>query len=101
MTNNDQPSLHVGDHVQDREDDDATLLVTGISPQPANHYTVNGDQTVADYNPDYPADDDVVEVRYPQRTTSNVSQLDTYAFPRTRLKLAEPLHARDENEVEC
>lgn len=91
----DQP-LHVGDHVRDREDDDATLLVTGLSPQPASRYTVDGDQTVADVNQDYPEDDDVVEVVYPQRTTIDVERLDVYAFPRSRLELAAPLHDRDD-----
>lgn len=99
MAGDDQlPALHVGDHVTDKEDDDATLVVTGISPQPANHYTVHDDQTVADYNESYPSDDDVVEVRYPQRTTQDVSQLDPYAFPRSRLELAEPVHDRDTDD---
>jgi len=92
-----QPQLHVGDHVHDREDDDATLLVTAITPQSASEYDV-GEKTVAAYNESYPADDRVIEVRYPQRTTQDVDRLDDYAFPRSRLELAEPLHDRDDGE---
>jgi len=94
-----QLTLHVGDHVQDRDDeDDATLLVIGISPQSAQHYSVNGDQTVADYNQEYPAEDDVIEVVYPQRTTGDISALATYAFPRSRLELETALHDRDDED---
>ncbi|MCD2204394.1 hypothetical protein [Halobacterium sp. KA-6] len=96
MTNG-QPQLHVGDHVHDKEDDDATLLVTAVSPKTAAEYAV-GDKTVADYNEDYPQDDRVIEVRYPQRTTQDIDHLDDYAFPRSRLELETPLHDRDDEE---
>jgi len=95
------PPVHVGDHVTDRDDQDddgATLLVVGLSPQPANHYSVDGDSMVADYNPQYPEDDNVVEVVYPQRSTGDVSALQTYAFPRSRLELTASLHERDSGE---
>jgi hypothetical protein len=95
----DKPQLMVGDHVLDKEDDDATLLVTAVSPQTAEEYDV-GDKTVAAYNEDYPRDDDVIEVRYPQRTTQDVDRLDDYAFPRSRLELETPLHDRDDGEDE-
>ncbi|MUV59964.1 hypothetical protein [Halobacterium sp. CBA1126] len=100
MTNDDQLQLHVGDHVVDKEDDDATLLVATITPKTASEYDV-GDQTVAAYNEDYPRDDDVIEVRYPQRTTQDIDRLDDYAFPRSRLELVEPLHDRDDEEVDA
>lgn len=93
----DQPQLHVGDHVQDKEDDDAPLLVTAVTPKTAAEYDLGG-KTVADYNEAYPADDRVIEVRYPQRTTVDVDRLDDYAFPRSRLELVEPLHDRDDGE---
>jgi len=93
----DQPQLMIGDHVLDKEDEDgATLLVTAVSPKLAMEYAV-GDKTVAAYNEDYPQDDRVIEVRYPQRTTQDVDHLDDYAFPRSRLELVEPLHDRDED----
>jgi hypothetical protein len=95
------PPVHVGDHVTDRDDQDddgATLLVVGLSPQPANHYTVTGEQTVADYNEDYPEDDDVVEVTFPERTDIDITGRGQYAYPRTRLKLVAPLHDRSGGE---
>ena len=96
----DQPQLHVGDHVQDKEDDDgATLLVATITPKTAAEYDV-GDKTVAAYNEDYPEDDRVIEVRYPQRTTQDVDRLDDYAFPRSRLVLENSLHDRDDEGEE-
>ncbi|MDL0133548.1 hypothetical protein [Halobacterium salinarum] len=100
MTNDTLPQLMIGDHVLDKEDDDgATLLVATITPQTAEEYDV-GDQTIATYNQSYPADDRVIEVRYPQRTTQNVDRLDDYAFPRSRLELETPLHDRDDEGEE-
>ena len=91
----DRPEVHVGDHVQDRDDEDgATMLVVGTPLETAAEYECNG-QTIADYNPDYPAEDDVVEVVYPQRTDVSTRPLERYAFPRARLELAEPIHDRD------
>jgi len=101
MTDSELSPVHVGDHVVDREDPDAaTMLVTGLSPQPASRYTVDGDKTVADYNTEYPAEDDVVEVQYPERTSVSLDRLQTYAFPRSRLKLEAPLHDRDDEQEE-
>jgi len=84
--------LHVGDHVQDRDDDDATLVVVALSPQQASEYAVGEDATVATYNEDYPADDDVVEVVYARRTTADIENVQRYAFPRSRLSLETPVH---------
>lgn len=85
-------TVHIGDHVSDREsEDDETLLVVGIPGAVADGYTIGGAETVADYNLDYPADDEVIEVVYPQRTHSGVPT-DTYAFPRTRLERVASIH---------
>lgn len=99
MADEDLPSLHVGDHVTDREDDDAPMLVVGRSPQPAAHYSIGDGQTVADVNPEYPPEDHVFEVVYPERGTVDVPSLEAYAFPRGRLKLTTPIHDRDPSEV--
>jgi len=89
--------LCVGDHVVDREDeDDTTLLVTGLPGETADIFYVD-DDTVADYNPGYPADDDVVKVCYPQRTDSTLFDKAEYSFPRSRLRLVAPLHDIDED----
>jgi hypothetical protein len=91
-------TLHVGDHVQDREaDDDTTLLVTGLPGEAAANWPVNdGPETVAAYNEDYPASDMVVQVVYPERTDQSVGEKREYSFPRSRLALEHPVHDRDE-----
>ena len=104
MADEDLPSLHVGDHVTDREDDDAPMLVVGRSPQPAAHYSIGDGQTVADVNPEYPPEDHVFEVVYPERGTVDVPSLEAYAFPRSRLELDTAVHDRSDDEgdvVEC
>ena len=86
------PPIYVGDHVTDRDDEDgATMLVIGLPVADASEYEVKG-QTVAKYNPDYPSDDDVIEVVYPQRTDVDVRDSQTYAFPRSRLVVEQPIH---------
>jgi len=91
--------LHVGDHVEDRDADDdgdaATLLVVATPPEDADEYAVGEDATVADYNEDYPSDDDVLEVVYAQRTCVDIDNACRYAFPRSRLQLTEPAHDLD------
>ncbi|MFW6318054.1 MAG: hypothetical protein ACOC06_06255 [Halorubrum sp.] len=87
-----RPPIHVGDHVRDRDDEDgATMLVVGLPVAAADEYTAGG-KTIAEYNPEYPADDEVIEVVYPQRTDVDVKGLREYAFPRSRLTLEAPIH---------
>ena len=91
------PELHVGDHVQDREDENgATMIVVGLPPETTGEYTVDGTPLI-EYDEEYPASDDVVEVVYPQRTDVDVSE-NRYAFPRSRLRLAHAIHDRDADE---
>lgn len=71
-----------------------TLVVVGLPLQRAATYDV-GDKTVADYNPNYPAEDHAIEVAYPDRTDVYLEEQQTYAFPRSRLKLQTPVHDRD------
>lgn len=95
------PQLHVGDHVTDRETGDAgaTMLVERLPTLDANEYNIeSGGPTVADANDDYPADDDVVEVTFPERTDIDLASRDRYAYPRSRLELETPLHNRNEDE---
>ena len=97
------PTLHVGDHVTDREDDgdededSATMLVVRTEPTTAEEAQA-GDKTIAEHNPDYPADDAVINVVYPQRTDVNVDSLTEYGFPRSRLRLEEPIHTEEVSE---
>lgn len=88
----DLPRLHVGDHVTDREDDDATMLVVGLDTMRADAYELgNGGTTVADVNEAYPETDDVVEVVFPSRTDMDVDTK-RYAYPRSRLKRTKSIH---------
>ena len=93
-----RPTLNVGDHVTDREDDDATLVVVGTPPSQADEYECGKGNTVAEYNADYPSDDMVIEVVYPQRTTVDIESPQRYAFPRSRLALDEPVHDIEEDD---
>jgi len=87
------PNVRVGDHVQDREDPDATMLVVGTPLARAATYEIDdGGTAVADVNPQYPDADHVVEVVFPERTTVDLENLSTYAYPRERLELKNPLH---------
>ncbi|WP_053773071.1 hypothetical protein [Halorubrum tropicale] len=88
MTDDDLPALDVGDHVVDRdnEDEPRRLLVVGLSPVPADNYEVDGGRTVADANPDYPADDDVIRVIFPKGSGLDVDGHQRYAYPRSRLR---------------
>lgn len=97
QTTPDLPALHVGDHVTDREDDDnPPLVVVKLPTENASDYDVNG-QSIADYNPDYPPTDDVIEVAYAQRTDVALETQNAYGFPRSRLRLVTPLHDRQQD----
>lgn len=85
------PELFVGDHVQDREDPDATMVVVGLDTLQADAYELEDDLTVADVNTEYPADADVVEVVFPDRTDMDIDQR-RYAYPRSRLERVESVH---------
>jgi len=86
------PDLGVGDHVRDRDGDDATMLVVGTPIEQADAYEFGDDgQTVADAN-DCPADDDVLEVVFPSWTDVSTRPLDRYAYPRSRLERVAAVH---------
>lgn len=90
----DHPPLHVGDHVRDRDetDSDATMLVAELPGERADEYDIDAiGRTVAAVNPEYPPDDAVVGVCYPQRTDVELDQV-VYSFPRSRLQLVAPIH---------
>jgi len=93
------PPLHAGDHVQDRDDPDAPMVVMEVSPHAAHEYRLEGtSKTVAEVNEAYPANDDVVEVVYPGRDDDDLAALKRYAFPRSRLELVSPVHDRDDDQ---
>jgi hypothetical protein len=94
----DLPSLQVGDHVEDREEDEdgPTLLVVGLPYERAAERGVGDGKTVAEHNPGYSEHDLVVEVVYPERTCAEVEHLPRYAFPRSRLERVAPVHSDDQ-----
>jgi hypothetical protein len=90
------PILDVGDHVTDRDDaDEPPLVVTGLPLARVASYDVDG-TPLTEYNPEYAAEDHVIEVAYAQRADVSLEEQQTYAFPRSRLRLVTPLHDRDE-----
>jgi len=89
------PDLHVGDHVHDREQDPRPMVVVGTPPAQADEYEADDGTTIAEYNLDYPADDDVIEVKFAERTCVDLDHPKSYAYPRSRLRLDEPIHDID------
>lgn len=87
--------IGVGDHVQDEQDPDATMLVVNLDTLQADAYELEDGLTVADVNTEYPSNDDVVEVVYPQRTDLNLEEKKRYAFPKSRLEVENRVHDRD------
>lgn len=89
-------TLHVGDHVTDKEkDDDVTMIVVGRSPHTADEWRIDADTTVADVNPEYPADDKIIEVIFPQKGDLDIDDQSRYAYPRSRLELTDAVHGDD------
>ncbi|MEA5387135.1 hypothetical protein VB779_08740 [Haloarculaceae archaeon H-GB11] len=92
--------LHVGDHVVDEQSPDATMLVVRLPMQAARCYEIDSDgTTVADVNREYDPVDDVVEVVYPGRDDTDVTDLTTYAFPAGRLERVAAVH--DVEATDC
>lgn len=110
-----------GDVVLDRDDDnpDPALVVNCIPGASANEWTVPGDQTVAEANPDYPEDASVIAVVYEDDfdddalswnrwnrknpiplTELNDSQIKYYSFPAPRLIRDEHRSAERADESE-
>jgi len=91
------PQLAIGDHVQDRDDDDEgdtpTMVVVGLPLEQADEHEVRDGVTVHDCNEDYPADDDVIEVAFTTRTDTDLDSTKRYAYPRSRLVRVASLHS--------
>jgi len=84
--------IHVGDHVTDREDRDRKMVVTGVPPEiEASEYKFDGDTTVAEVNPEYPSDDQVIEVKFIDKDKAYLPSKH-YAYPAGRLEVLNSLH---------
>ena len=99
----DESDFSPGDVVFDRDDAEAdpALVVNCIPGASADDWNVLGDQTVAETNPDYPADASVIAVVFEEKfdadaiewnreepialTEVNNSPMDYYSFPAPRL----------------
>lgn len=89
----DLSTVCVGDHVTDRDkDDDVIMVVVGRSPIPAKDWNINRSMTVADVNEEYPENDTVIEVIFPQKHHLDVDDASQYAYPQSRLRQVEPVH---------
>jgi len=96
MTDGDLPVLDVGDYVHDRDDSiDATMVVVGTPLKRAGKTIVDGTQTLADYNPEYPAEDHVIEAVIPRESCVNIDTTKRYSFPRSRLQRRAQIHDHD------
>jgi hypothetical protein len=77
--------MRVGDVVRDELNDDSDLLVVALTSAIASEYSASDGETVADCNPNYPADDAVVEVVYLSDQLRDVADAKRYGFPISRL----------------
>lgn len=73
------------------------MLVVNLDTVRADAYELEEGQTVADINTEYPSNDDVVEVVYPNRTDLTLEDKERYAFPKSRLEVVSRIHDRDGN----
>ena len=100
-------SIERGRVLHDRDDDqDKQLLVTAVREQRADQFQVpGGGQTIAEYNPEYPADDRVIEVRFFETLDAHLGEWavgdvlrreadealnagDPYFYPESRVEIA-------------
>lgn len=69
------PAFSIGDMVHDREDDDPNdALVVNLPSKPATEWIAYREVTVAEDNPDYPADARVVVVVFAEELSESFSQ---------------------------
>jgi hypothetical protein len=84
--------IQVGDHVTDRQNQKRKMVVTGVPPYiTAKEYKFDGSTTVAEANPDYPADDQVIEVKFIEKDNDYLPE-NKYAYPTGRLKVINSIH---------
>ena len=97
VSDTDRPSLRVGDHVIDREDDEdaSVMLVVELTLERADTVYIDDDTTVADVNADEYATDDVIRVIYPIAGQTHVDNHEPYNFPRGRLERVAAIHDRE------
>jgi hypothetical protein len=95
----DRPPIHVGDHVEDRDADDAApALVVGRPGLSAKEYAIDDSgRTVADANREYDATDAVIEVAFCSRTAGSIPDR-TYVYPIGRLEVVASIHEENTDE---
>lgn len=97
-TGEELPSLHLGDHVEDRDDPDATMIVVATPPRPISKAPINQEQTVADVNPDADDNEPVIKVVFADRSDTDLRSLQRYGYPRSRLRRVESVHSEGDDE---
>ncbi|MXV62094.1 hypothetical protein GS429_08470 [Natronorubrum sp. JWXQ-INN-674] len=90
--------LDVGDHVQDADEPDATMVVIRECDDLAGEYSVpEYDETVAEYNNCDPQER-VYQIVFANRTDKDLADLRRYPYPRSRLEVVSRVHDRDDTE---
>ena len=73
-----EPKLVEGGIALDQEQEEKAVLVMEIHDERAEELTIPGTgETVASYNPEYPADDRVIEVRFVETLNAYLSEWTT------------------------
>ena len=98
MSDDDRPTLPVGDYVINCEDEaesdeePSVLLVVELTLKRADAVYIDDGTTVADVNADRYATDDVVRVIYPVAGQTHIDNHEPYSFPRGRLERTAAIH---------
>lgn len=96
----DLPNLNVGDHVQDRLDDEqnATMVVVERTPHTAISHTISHRRQMADGTPDRFYADRVIKVVLPDEEDTELDTDDVTAYPRGRLRRTAAVRGTDGEE---
>lgn len=95
----DEPVLHVGDHVMVEGREATTVVIRASGTLAGDYYVEKIDETVAEYN-DCDPDEPVYQVVFADRTDKDLADCQRYPYPRSMLTLESPLHGRDADEDE-
>jgi hypothetical protein len=88
--------IHVGDHVTDRDSDDADRMLVMARPGLSiAEFDIDEERTVADANPGYDPSDATILVAFVASTAGRLEKSDAYAYPAERLEVVASLHGGD------
>ena len=107
MSDDDRPTLRVGDYVLDREDEaesteeTSIMLVVELTLKRADAVYIDDGTTIADVNDERYATDDVIRVIYPVAGQTHIDNHEPYSFPRGRLKRMATIHQEKQGARLC